>query len=68
MNIGAEMGFTFPETKAQRVAGKISFLTRARDAHRRFAADPELKAKDRAWQAELARQADAAITKLKETA
>lgn len=63
MNMAEQMGFTYPETFEQRAKGKIAFLTKARDAHLRFSKS-EKSAKQRAWQAELARQADAAITKL----
>ena len=64
MDVAAQMGFKVPATFEEQARGKIAFLTKARDAHLRFSVDPKIKAKDRAWQAELARQAQAAIDKL----
>jgi hypothetical protein len=64
MNVAAEMGFKFPETFEERARGKIRFLTKARDAHLMFSIDPKYGKKQRAWQAELARQAQAAIDTL----
>lgn len=64
MNVAEQIGYKVPTTFEEQARGKIAFLTKARDAHLRYSVDPTIKAKDRAWQAELARQAQAAIEKL----
>ena len=63
MNMAEQMGFKVPETFEERARGKIAFLIRARDAHLRYAQQGSKK--QREWQSELARQADAAIAALR---
>lgn len=53
LNKEAPMDYGYPDTKEKRQAGMAAFRARLLKAHERFANDPSLSAKDRAYQREL---------------